>query len=135
MLTLEIYTLFQDEAMLKILKNLDLKSLCRCCQVNRHFNNIARDALLYTSLNLKPYWNCIDANALNTLASRCQYLQKIDFSWCGNYNTIAPKDIQDFLATSGSQLTHLRFNCCQFVSNSVLVMVSVICRNLKGIKY
>lgn len=125
------FSVLPDEAVLKILKNLDLKSLCRCCQVNKHFNNIARDALLYTSLNLKPYWHCIDTNALATLASRCQYLQRIDLSWCGNYNTITSRDIQDFLTSSGSQLTHLRFNCCQFVSNSVILKVSVICRNLK----
>ncbi|XP_046627361.1 F-box/LRR-repeat protein 4 isoform X1 [Neodiprion virginianus] len=125
------FSVLPDEAVLKILRNLDLRSLCRCCQVNRHFNNIARDALLYTSLNLKPYWYCIDTSALETLASRCQYLQRLDLSWCGNYNTITSKDIQEFLTSSGNQLTHLRFNSCQFVNNSVILKVSMICRNLK----
>ncbi|XP_012256957.2 F-box/LRR-repeat protein 4 [Athalia rosae] len=125
------FSMLPNEAVFKILKNLDLKSLSRCCQVNRHFNNIAQDALLYTSLNMKPYWYCVDGKTLNTLSSRCQYLQRIDLSWCGNYNTITSKDIQDFLTSSGTQLTNLRFNCCQFVNNSVILKVSVICKNLK----
>lgn len=125
------FSVLPDETVLKILKNLDLKSLCRCCRVNKHFNNVARDALLYTSLNLKPYWNNLDAGALNVLAPRCQYLQKIDFTWCGNYNTISSQNFIDFLTSAGGILTHLRLDCCKFVNDLVITEVSVICRNLK----
>lgn len=111
---------------------MDLKSLCRLCRVNRHFNNIARDALLYTSLNLKPYWHCLDTSALNCLALRCHYLQRLDLSWCGNYNMIKYKDFIDFLHTSGTLLTHLRLNCCQFVNDEVILEISKVCKNLKG---
>ncbi|XP_015593223.1 F-box/LRR-repeat protein 4 [Cephus cinctus] len=120
-----------DETLLKILKNLDLQSLCRCCKVNRRFNNIARDALLYTSLNLKPYWYCLDIVALNYLAPRCQYLQKLDLSWCGNYDAITSYDIIEFLNSCGSQLTHLRLNSCQFVNDSVIEKVAAVCNDLK----
>ncbi|KOX72873.1 F-box/LRR-repeat protein 4 [Melipona quadrifasciata] len=116
---------------LKILKNLDLRSLCCLCRVNKHFNNIARDALLYTSLNLKPYWYCLNTSALNSLAPRCHYLQQLDLSWCGNYNMIKYQDFIHFLYTSGTVLTHLRLNCCQFVNDAIILEISKICKNLK----
>lgn len=127
--------MLQDETVLKILKNLDLRSLCNCCKVNRHFNNIGRDALLYTSLNLKPYWYCIDTAALNYLTPRCQYLQRLDLSWCGSYNTIEPKDIIAFINTCGTLLTHLRLNCCHFVNDTVMAEISTSCKSLKGCNY
>lgn len=100
--------------------------------MNKHFNNIARDALLYTSLNLKPYWYCIDATALQILAPRCQYLQRLDLSWCGNYDAISSQDLVDFLQNSGNLITHLRLNCCRFVNDFVIREIARICKNLKG---
>ncbi|XP_043249536.1 F-box/LRR-repeat protein 4 [Colletes gigas] len=125
------FSAFPDETVLKILKYLDLRSLCCLCRVNRHFNNIARDALLYTNLNLKPYWYCLDTSALNCLAPRCQYLQQLDLSWCGNYNMIKHQDFINFLRASGALLTHLRLNCCQFVNDAIILEISKICKNLK----
>lgn len=118
--------------MLKILKNLDLKSLCRICRVNKYFNVIARDALLYTSLNLKPYWNCIDTSALSIIQPRCKYLQRLDLSWCGNYESITSQNFIDFIHSSGCSLTHLRLNCCRFVNDHVVSEISSVCKNLKG---
>ncbi|XP_053971884.1 F-box/LRR-repeat protein 4 [Hylaeus volcanicus] len=125
------FSALPDETVLKILKYLDLRSLCSLCTVNRHFNNIARDALLYTSLNLKPYWYCLDTSALNCLAPRCQYLQRLDLSWCGNYNMIKHQDFIYFICTSGSLLTHLRLNCCQFVNDVIILEISKVCKKLK----
>ncbi|XP_006567054.1 F-box/LRR-repeat protein 4 isoform X2 [Apis mellifera] len=125
------FSILPDETVLKILKNLDLRSLCCLCRVNKHFNNIARDALLYTSLNLKPYWYCLDTAALNSLAPRCHYLQQLDLSWCGNYNMIKYQDFIYFLRISGTVLTHLRLNCCQFVNDPIILEISKICKNLK----
>ncbi|XP_076163668.1 F box and leucine-rich-repeat gene 4 [Ptiloglossa arizonensis] len=125
------FSALPDETVLKILKYLDLKSLCCLCRVNRHFNNIARDALLYTSLNLKPYWYCLDTSALNCLAPRCQYLQQLDLSWCGNYKMIKYQDFVHFLHSSGTLLTHLRLNCCQFVNDAIILEISKVCKNLK----
>ncbi|OAD59843.1 F-box/LRR-repeat protein 4 [Eufriesea mexicana] len=130
-LILTVNISLQDETVLKILKNLDLRSLCCLCRVNRHFNNIARDALLYTSLNLKPYWHCLNTSALNSLASRCHYLQQLDLSWCGNYDMIKYQDFIYFLHTCGTVLTHLRLNCCQFVNDAIILEISKVCKNLK----
>ncbi|KAL7300445.1 hypothetical protein TKK_0006797 [Trichogramma kaykai] len=123
-----------DETILKIFKYLDIRSLCRVSQVNRHFNNISRDCLLYRSLNLKPYWHCIDASVLNNLISKCQYLQRLDLSWCGNYDMISSDNFIAFLQSSGNSLTHLRLNCCKFVNDAVIEKISSICQNLKELK-
>ncbi|KAK0175441.1 hypothetical protein PV327_009192 [Microctonus hyperodae] len=125
------FSVLPDETVLTILKHLDLRSLCRCCRVNKYFNTIARDALLYKSLNLKPYWHCIDAKTLNILSTRCDYLQRLDFSWCGSYGTITSQNFIDFLNSCGSLLTHLRLNCCRFVDDNVIAVISRVCKNLK----
>ncbi|KAI4484703.1 hypothetical protein M0804_007269 [Polistes exclamans] len=125
------FSALPDETVLKILKNLDLKTLCRLCRVNRHFSNIAKDALLYTSLNLKPYWYCLNDHALKYLIPRCQYLQRLDLSWCGNYNMISDRDFVDFIHSCGKLLTHLRLNCCRCINDKVILEVSRVCKNLK----
>lgn len=45
--------IFQYELVTHIFQYLDLKSLCRCAQVNKRWSEIARDAALYTNLSLK----------------------------------------------------------------------------------
>ncbi|XP_012227104.2 F-box/LRR-repeat protein 4 [Linepithema humile] len=125
------FSVLPDETILKIFKNLDLRSLYRLCRVNKHFNNLAQDVLLYTRLNLKPYWHSFDARALNCLASRCKYLQQLDLSWCGNYDMFSTTHIKNFLKNCGNLLTHLRLNCCDKVDNSVILEISRTCKNLK----
>ncbi|XP_014213148.1 F-box/LRR-repeat protein 4 [Copidosoma floridanum] len=117
-----------DEIVVKIFKYLDLRSLCRCSQVNRQFNTIAVDASLYKRLNFKPYWHLINATVLDSFITKCQYLQRLDVSWCGN---IQPKDFINFLKATGSSLSHLRLNCCSFVNNDVMQEISITCTNLK----
>ena len=116
---------------MRILRNLDLKSLYRMGRVNKHFNNLARDRLLYTSLNLKPYWHIINTKTLYNLALRCKYLRRLDLSWCDKFSV---RELENFLFTScGSLLTHLRLNCCSCVNNNIMLTISTICKNLKGI--
>ncbi|XP_028156776.1 F-box/LRR-repeat protein 4-like, partial [Ostrinia furnacalis] len=82
-----------DETILCVMKYLDIQSLCRCAQVNRHFNRLASDSILYRSIDLRPYWHCVQSQV--TL-------------------------FHSLLRDSGAELTHLRMNCCKFVDNSVL---------------
>lgn len=109
-----------DETILCVMKFLDMQSLCRCAQVNRHFNRLASDAILYRSIDLRPYWHCVQSQVLMTLSMRCKYLQKLDLSWCGSHRMIQSNYVVNFLRDSGAELTHLRMNCCKFVDNSVL---------------
>ncbi|XP_011688222.1 PREDICTED: F-box/LRR-repeat protein 4-like [Wasmannia auropunctata] len=119
---------FPDEVIIRILRYLDLKSLCCVSRVNKHFNNLAQDPLLYTSLNLKPYWHIINAKALYYLAPKCKYLRRLDLSWCDKFSV---SDFEKFLDTCGSLLTHLRLNCCTHIDDSAMLKISKICKNLK----
>ncbi|XP_069676083.1 F-box/LRR-repeat protein 4 [Periplaneta americana] len=127
----ENFDCLPDETVLKIFGHLSLLSLCRCAQVSRRFHDLATDSLLYTELNLKVYWYCVTAAALQSLSKHCQYLQKLDLSWCGDFNHITSDDFIDFIEECGSQLTHLRLNSCKFVDNPCIVKVAMKCKNLK----
>ncbi|XP_004924136.1 F-box/LRR-repeat protein 4 isoform X1 [Bombyx mori] len=109
-----------DETILSVMKFLDMQSLCRCAQVNRHFNRLAYDSILYRSIDLRPYWHCVQSQVLVTLSLRCKFLQKLDLSWCGSHRMIYSHYVVNFLKESGTELTHLRMNCCKFVDNAVL---------------
>ncbi|XP_041979217.1 F-box/LRR-repeat protein 4 [Aricia agestis] len=120
-----------DETILSVMKYLDMQSLCRCAQVNRHFRRMASDAILYRSIDLRPYWHCVRSQVLLTLSMRCKFLQKLDLSWCGSHCMVQPCFVVDFLKSSGSELTHLRMNCCKFVDNAVLRTIADVCTNLQ----
>ncbi|CAG9786605.1 unnamed protein product [Diatraea saccharalis] len=121
-----------DETILCVMKYLDMQSLCRCAQVNRHFNRLASDAILYRSIDLRPYWHCVQSQVLMTLSMRCKFLQKLDLSWCGSHCMIQCNYIVNFLRDSGVELTHLRLNCCKFVDNTVLRTIVETCAFLQG---
>ncbi|CAH1404831.1 unnamed protein product [Nezara viridula] len=125
------FDLLPDETILRVLSFLDLASLSRCARVNRHFNRLATDTMLYTQLNLKPYWSCLNARALQTLSTRCQHLQKLDLSWCGNYAMITSPDIVEFIQGCGKLLTVIRLNSCKYVDNRCIQEIAITCRNLK----
>ena len=94
---------------------------------------ITRNKLLYRSLNLKPYWNCIDDTTLRYLEERCNGLKRIDMSWCGNTRISAGTFIS-LLRTCGEELTHLRLNHCDFATHDVLEAIGEYCPHLTGIK-
>ncbi|XP_018366596.1 PREDICTED: F-box/LRR-repeat protein 3-like [Trachymyrmex cornetzi] len=116
-----------DEIIMIILRNLDLKSLCRVSKVNKRFNNLTQDHRLHTSLNLEPYYLIINTQALNYLAPRCKYLRRLNLSYC---NGIFSDDIGKFLVSHGSLLTHLQLNHLEIYDNTILE-ISRICKNLK----
>lgn len=94
---------FPDEVIMKILRNLDLKSLCCVSRVDKRFNNLVKDPKLYTSVNLKPFWNFITSKEFNYLAPRFKYLRRLDLSNC----LIFISHLTKFFDTCGNLLTHL----------------------------
>lgn len=127
----ESFDCLPDETVLKIFGYLSLLSLCRCAQVNRRFHDLATDSQLYTELNLKVYWYCVTATALRSVSKQCPYLQKLDLSWCGDFNHIKSEDFVDFIEECGGHLTHLRLNSCKFADNYCAMKVAEKCKNLK----
>ncbi|XP_054288898.1 F-box/LRR-repeat protein 4 [Macrosteles quadrilineatus] len=120
-----------DETTLHVFGYLDLPSLCQCAKVNRHFHSLATDSLLYTQVNLRPYWHCVTDDTLEVLSLRCQHLTKLDLSWCGSYDLITSSNVVQFIKTSGKQLTHLRLDCCRFVDDSIIKTIASTCRKIK----
>lgn len=137
-ITLKYYLLsLQEEVILKILKNLDMKSLCSMNRVNKHLNILTRDPLLFTSLNLR---NMCDKELRNInffrnynimlyFTTRCKYLQQLDLT----RSDFLIDHFVEFLNICGSGLTHLRLHFCKFVNDVALLQISKICKKLKGI--
>ncbi|KAG5325922.1 FBXL4 protein, partial [Acromyrmex heyeri] len=121
-----LYFLLQDEIIMIILRKLDLRSLCRMNGVNKRFNNLAQDHLLYTSVNLKPYYRIINIKAFYYLAPRCKYLRQLNFSYCDWISN----HVGTFLVSYGSLLTHLKLAGLSIANNTIFT-ISRICENLK----
>ncbi|XP_075237564.1 F box and leucine-rich-repeat gene 4 [Lycorma delicatula] len=120
-----------DETMIYIFRFLDLVSLCQCAKINKHFNSIAMDSLLYTELNLKPYWPWISCDNLENLSSRCKHLVKLDLSWCGNYSKIRMDSFTKFIKDCGHQLMVLRLDSCKFIDDDCIKQITLTCLNLR----
>lgn len=120
-----------NEAILCIFKYLDIQSLCRCVQVNKHMQRLASDCVLYRSMDFRPYWHCLQSQVLSTFSMRCKNVQKLDLSWCGGHDMVSPQAVINFLLEFGSTMTHLRMNCCHFVNNAVLKCIVRSCPNLQ----
>ncbi|XP_036148552.1 uncharacterized protein LOC118647568 isoform X2 [Monomorium pharaonis] len=120
-----------DDTILNILKNLDLRSLCRVGRVNKRLNNLTRDPFLYTSLNMRnihfTYWRTNLWHKFHYFARRCKYLKELDLSYCD----IPVVKFNVFIHTCGKRLTHLNLSRCRCVNNSVLRQISKTCPNLK----
>ncbi|XP_036148547.1 uncharacterized protein LOC118647567 isoform X5 [Monomorium pharaonis] len=120
-----------DETILNILKDLDLRSLCRVGRVNKRLNNLTRDPFLYTSLNMRnihfTYWRTNLWHKFHYFARRCTYLKELDLSYCD----IPVVKFNVFIHTCGKRLTHLNLSRCRCVNNSVLRQISKTCPNLK----
>ncbi|XP_077293273.1 F box and leucine-rich-repeat gene 4 isoform X2 [Arctopsyche grandis] len=120
-----------DETVIKIFSYLDLRSLCRCAQVNKTFYRLASDPLLFRSVNLKPYWHCIDESVIYTLSNKATLLQKIDLSWYGCEKVPSYGCFLQLMQFCGSTLTHLRLNACRFVDHPIINCISDNCPNLR----
>ncbi|EFX72265.1 hypothetical protein DAPPUDRAFT_59219 [Daphnia pulex] len=126
-----------EEILRIILSFLDLHSLCSLACVSTSFNKICKDSVLFTSVNLKPYWYCVNLSSLEWLTVRCQCLQYLDMSWCGNYGKLSSTDFSWFIKQFGKRLRILRLENCTFLNNEVLYWISTCCPclqelNLRG---
>ncbi|KAL9882423.1 F box and leucine-rich-repeat gene 4 [Glossina fuscipes fuscipes] len=120
------------EIMLKIFSYLDLKSLFRVGAVSRFLYDVSTHPLLYSELNLKPYWHLASTELLSTLAKRATILKKLDMSWCGcTVQTISPTEFKKFIQQRGDSLTHLRLNSTKFLNASCIDTLGIVCDNLK----
>ncbi|XP_077278055.1 F-box/LRR-repeat protein 4-like isoform X2 [Temnothorax americanus] len=124
-----------DEILLMIFKYLDLKTLCCMSRVNWCFNNLTRDPLLYTRLNLRGIesdkYMC---KLFCYFTPRCEYLQQLGLTG----SKFDVNDFVNFLNNCGRRLRHLSLSHCHIdvfstQLNPVLLSleISKTCKNLK----
>ncbi|XP_061397926.1 F-box/LRR-repeat protein 4-like [Musca vetustissima] len=120
------------DIVLKIFSYLDLISLFRVGQVSRFFYDVSTHPLLYSEINLKPYWHLASSELISTLAKRATVLKKLDMSWCGcTIQTVSPTEFKKFIQQRGDTLTHLRLNSSKFLNSSCIETIGIVCDNLK----
>ncbi|TGZ49395.1 F-box/LRR-repeat protein 4 [Temnothorax longispinosus] len=116
------------EMLLKILNNLDLTTLCRMSSVDKRFNGLTQDPLLYTRLNIRRVSAFITRKVFRCFTARCKYLRQLDLTG-SNFDV---NDFVNFLDNCGRNLTHLKLRDCNNVDlNPALHKISEICKNLK----
>ncbi|RZC40330.1 F-box/LRR-repeat protein 4, partial [Asbolus verrucosus] len=129
----DFFSHLPHEVILHIFQYLDLKSLSRCAQVNRTWNEATRDPILYQNLSLKRYWHKINCETFDYFKSRCRGVKKIDLSWCGNHDKTFSNAFLQFLDKCCQQLTHLSLCHCHFVNNEIIAKLPT-CRDLTELR-
>ncbi|XP_071567403.1 F-box/LRR-repeat protein 4-like isoform X2 [Temnothorax nylanderi] len=117
-----------NKILLKILNYLDLTTLYRMSYVDKRFNYLTQDPLLYTRLNIRRVTDkFITRKVFRYFTARCKYLQQLDLTR-SNFDI---NDFVNFLDNCGRNLTHLRLYYCESVDSHALLKTSEICKNLK----
>ncbi|XP_067642352.1 F-box/LRR-repeat protein 4 [Eurosta solidaginis] len=119
------------EIMLKIFSYLDLISLFLVGKVSKYFYDVSTHPLLYSELNLKPYWHITSSDLLCTLAKRATILKKLDLSWCGLFNSISPTEFKKFIQQRGDSLICLRLDSCKILNASCIETLGIVCDSLR----
>ncbi|TGZ53261.1 F-box/LRR-repeat protein 4 [Temnothorax longispinosus] len=118
----------ENEMLLKILNYLDLTTLCRMNCVDKFFNYLTQDPLLYTRLNIRRVTEkFITRKVFRCFTARCKYLKQLDLTE-SNFNV---NNFVYFLDNCGRNLTHLRLYACKSVDSHALLKTSEICKKLK----
>ncbi|XP_065897557.1 F-box/LRR-repeat protein 4-like [Dysidea avara] len=122
-----------DEVMQGIFQYLDIISLARASQTCSLFLKHCYDPLLFTELDLQPFWTTVDDVALQGLQSRCTQLQHLDLSWTGAGGLITEKELCNFLKQCGESLITLRLACCQYIGKLTLETIVKECPGLENL--
>ncbi|KAM7303011.1 hypothetical protein ISCGN_018519 [Ixodes scapularis] len=114
-----------------IFSYLDLLSLCRLAATCKLFRRVCYDRIFYQSLDLQPYWEKVDDEALEALQGRSVMLEKLNLSWCGANGSVTMEAFVRFMELRGEFLHCLCLSCCPFVDNECLKVIADECVNLK----
>ncbi|XP_043193598.1 F-box/LRR-repeat protein 4-like isoform X1 [Amphibalanus amphitrite] len=120
-----------EEIICRVLSCLDLVSLSRLSLTCRHLHRLCSDPLLYSQLDLQPYWHLVDTSIVPFLTSRASCLTKLDLSWCGNYGALSDADFCNLLSELGSRLVSLRVDACDWFNGLCMEWTGLFCRGLE----
>ncbi|KAL1501579.1 hypothetical protein ABEB36_006877 [Hypothenemus hampei] len=125
-----------EEVMIEIFKNLDMASLRKCTRVNKRWNVIASNPILYRNLDLSRFWHLINPNSLMLISKNYHHIKKLDLSnlsycnitYSSQHNSM-DSALQRLIYTCRNSLTHLCLNNNFFVTNDVVTTIAE-CPNL-----
>ncbi|XP_037094539.1 F-box/LRR-repeat protein 4-like, partial [Pollicipes pollicipes] len=120
-----------EEILCRLLTYLDLVSLSRLSLACTHLRRLCADPVLYSQLDLQPYWHLVDASVVPFLVSRGSYLTKLDLSWCGSYGALTDADFCNVAAQLGSRLLCLRVDACDWFNGLCMEWTGLFCRGLE----
>ncbi|XP_060530492.1 F-box/LRR-repeat protein 4 [Cylas formicarius] len=130
-LKIDYFSNLPHEIVLHIFHYLDLKSLSRCAQVNRKWNQISGDQSLYQNISFKIYWYLVDDGTLKHFTDTCTNIRKLDLSWCNTnqlfhhkLNHEYQKSLKRLLSKNQTTLSHLNLNDNYFVDNELMYTIS-----------
>ena len=118
-----------SEIIMKILGFLNVDDLTRSSRINKVFHRLSRDPVLYTCLNLRPFYRVLFDHSLMNISKCCSAIQKLDLSWLGSNNQISTSTLCSFLRNVPN-LCELRLSSCQMLASSVLETLAIYCSNL-----
>ncbi|CAH1115917.1 unnamed protein product [Phaedon cochleariae] len=121
------------EVIIHIFQYLDLKSLSRCAQVNKRWNEASADSFLYQNLSLKFYWYLVNCDTLQYFMKKCKTLKKLDLSWCGNDIDGFDQQLAIYLGANSNSLTHLSLGNCKYINYEIMMELSC-CRELVDLR-
>lgn len=121
-----LFDILPSELIHHIFSFFELTDLSRAARTCRLFFQHCYDPMWYKDLDLKPYWNLVTNETLDSLRTRCSATEKLDLSWSGPYNAVRASSFCSFLEHCGSKLVCLRVSCCQFVNDEA---IQSICRH------
>ncbi|XP_076361945.1 F-box/LRR-repeat protein 4-like isoform X2 [Tachypleus tridentatus] len=108
------FDLLPTEVLHLIFSYLDLISLCKAARVSRLFKKHFYDPVLFSELDLQPYWDKVTIVTLQGLENRCLSLQRLNLSWCGGEGRLTPSSFVQFVNKCGQKLTFLKVSNCSF---------------------
>ena len=118
-----------SEIIMKILGFLNVDDLTRSSRINKVFHRLSRDPVLYTCLNLRPFYRVLFNHSLMNISKCSSAIQKLDLSWLGSNNQISTSTLCSFLRNVPN-LSELRLSSCQMLASSVLETLAIYCSNL-----
>ncbi|KAL8579041.1 hypothetical protein ACOMHN_035980 [Nucella lapillus] len=127
----QAFSTLPGEVIVMILGYLDFPSLGRVAQTCRLLQRHAYDCILYTELNLQPVWNMVSDSTLGGLSERCDSLQRLNLSWCGDGYDIRDAGFLRLLKSCSKRLTCLQLSCCSFLTHDTLRIITSTCPNIK----
>lgn len=112
-----------SELILHIFSYLTLKELSAVATVSQLFYQCSYSPTYecHQNLNLKPYWESIDENAMDGFVKKCRSIRSLALAWCGiTADLFRTKSTHSLILPS---LTALDLSCCHISDDDLTALL------------